>query len=449
MSAERRPESRDRVLALLNEWERGERFIDHLLEAEDLGASERALVRELAYGVVRQRRWLDHVLRSLCRHDPRGLPMALRNILRIGAYQLLFLDRVPQAVVVDAAVRQVHSRKGGKARAGFVNAVLRSIARGKVPEPPRGSAEALAIAHSHPDWLVHRWQKAFGVETTARLLAWHNQTPPVVFAPNPLRLAPDEDLSEELAAAGILTRPSRLLAGSLIAANATGLTELRAFHEGKFFVQDESAGLLMRAAPRGPGPAFDACAAPGGKTMGLAIAGRDEAPVWAMDRSATRIRRVQENAERLRLRSIRTLVGDGRRPPLAAPVAHLLLDLPCSGTGVVRRRPDLRWRLKPTDLEGLIGLQRKMIETLASYVAPGGTLVYSTCSIEWEENGGVVREFLSRHREYRALGPEDQRLSELHRRQGGRKKDPGTLLLPAIHGADGGYVAVLRRRGGS
>jgi 16S rRNA (cytosine967-C5)-methyltransferase len=437
------------VVRLLNAWERGDGFIDHLLDAElpRVAPGDRPLARELTYGVIRRRRWLDHVLRLRCRHDPRSLPVAVRNILRVGIYQLLYLDRVPHALIVDAAVRQVHDRRGGRRRAGFVNAVLRGLAREGPPQTPEGTPEALALAYSHPDWLVHRWRREFGERLTQCMLEWHNQIPPTVLAPNPLRLDSGEDLASLLMEEGIQTRPSRLVSGYLIAERIPRLTDLRAFREGRFFVQDESAGLLVRAASWERGPVLDLCAAPGGKAMAIAVRTGDASPLCALDRSPHRVRRIAENVQRLRLRSVHPLVGDARHLPFGASVPFVLVDAPCSGTGVLRRRPDLRWRLEPRDLPLLVRLQLSLLEAAATRVSFGGVLVYTTCSMETDENGGVIRTFLRKHREFSATPPEDDRLREMHRRRGGADKDPGVLIVPSVQQTDGGYVAVLRRKG--
>ncbi len=441
---------RDRALELLGAWERGEGFADQLLDAAqgEIEPGQRALVRELLYGTIRRRRGLDYVLRKVCHRDPRGLTPALRNILRIGAYQLLHLDRVPDALAVDAAVRQVHAREGGKKKAGFVNAVLRSIARSGPPPLPSAPFERLGIASSHPDWLVRRWVAEHGRRTASIMLEWHNQVPPTVLAPNPLRLDPGEDLAGTLAGEGVATRPAALLPGYLVADSMPGLTDLPSFRSGRFYVQDESAGLFTRAAERPPGPALDACAAPGGKAMGLAIAGGDGEAVVALDRSAARIGRLRQNRLRTGLSSIRPMLGDARRLPLAGSVSLVFLDAPCSGTGVLRRRPDLRWRLQPEQIEALVRLQNELLDALAERVVRGGTLVYSTCSIEPEENRGVVQAFLDRRPDFEAIDVHDARLHALHGERGGLGADPGALLLPAVYETDGGYAAVLRRKSG-
>ena len=423
--------------------------MDQLLDRAQtsIELADRALVREIVYGTVRRRRWLDFVLRRACHRDPKGLTPVMRNILRIATYQLLHLDRVPNAVAVDAAVRQVRSREGGKKKAGFVNAVLRSIAREGAPELPAAPIERFGIATSHPDWLVRRWFRLHGQAATRALLEWHNQVPPTVLAPNPARLDPGEDLATTLAAEGVATRPSSLVPGYLLADSVAGLTDLPSYRGGRFYVQDESAGLFTRAAERPEGPVLDTCAAPGGKAMGLAIAGADRSSVFAVDRSPRRIERIVQNRDLLGLQSIRPILGDARRLPIVERVSLVFLDAPCSGTGVLRRRPDLRWRLRPEKIEGLVRLQHELLDAAAERVAPGGHLVYSTCSIEPEENAGVIKAFLERHSEFRAVPPRDVRLAAIHDERGGLGSDPGALLLPGLYGTDGGYAAVLLSQG--
>lgn len=359
------------------------------------------LLTEIVLGVLRRRAALDHAIgrvastRSIDTIDPPVLAA-----LRIGAYSLLHLDRVPDFAAVDTAVTL--AREGGaKGAAGFVNGVLRAIARqGKdllPPVPVDGDVAALALFHSHPVWWTERVVARLGWERASTLIASNNEPAPPVLAPAVSHLA------ERLAAEGVATAPGRLVPDALrVVSGVPQATE--AFRQGAFWMQDEASQLVPRlfADPIGPRVA-DLCAAPGGKTMALARRLPPSGFVVAADRNVKRLGRLLRNLARVHLSGVQPVAIDllAERLALSGPFDDVLLDAPCSGTGTLRRHPEIRWRLRPSDVLQLAGRQEQMIQRAATLVRPGGRLVYSVCSIEPEEGPRVVETFLSGHPEFR------------------------------------------------
>jgi len=378
---------------------------------------------------LRRRTGLDERLEPLAARGWASVPPTLQNILRLGAYQLMALDRVPAHAAVSTSVAL--AREAGGARAGgFVNALLRRMTREGPRNRPRGMGPLdLAARHSHPEWLVRRWLERFGPEDTDRLLRWNNSRPALVI--QPARAAGDAIL-RRFATAGIRTAPAPWGAG--IAVSGSRPEQLPGFADGDFLVQDPAQALVVwyAAAPAGC-LIYDACAAPGGKTIGLARMGLR---VVAADVSRARVSRLRQNLERAGGREL-VVVADARRPPVL-DVDAVLLDAPCLGTGTFARHPDARWRVTPDALSALIQRQTELLASAASIVRPGGLLVYSTCSLEPEENEGQVDSFLAEHAEFERETPDDALPALL--------TSTGDLMtLPQRDRMDGAYAARLRR----
>lgn len=410
------------ALAVLRQVRAGHRFepaLDHALAG--LRGADRRLAHELAAGTLRARGTLDARLAPRAARGWDAVPGDLQDILRLGAYQLGGLERVPAHAAVSTSVALAREL-GGRKAAGFVNAVLRRVAGDGDP--------AGTPSDSHPGWLVARWTGRFGAAEAARLLAWNDRRPGLVLQP---AREPLDALEARLRGAGLA--PGHAPFGAGLTIGRARPESLPGFAEGAFVVQDPSQALVARFAAPGPGSlVYDACAAPGGKTVALGrVAGR----VIAGDRSWRRIQRLAENLAR---------AGSGREHPVLADAGHpplreadlVLLDAPCLGTGTLARRPDARWRIEAAMLEALTALQGRLLEGCAGVVRRGGLLVYATCSLEPEENEQQVERFLAEHPGFR------------------REPDPGAdpshltpagdlLLLPQRHGTDGAYAARLRR----
>ncbi|HKG92548.1 MAG TPA: transcription antitermination factor NusB, partial [Gemmatimonadaceae bacterium] len=363
-----------------------------------LDARDRRWTQELLWGMLRRRAWLDALLADRVRGGLARLDADLTDLLRLGAYQLLHMSSVPAYAAIAQSV-ELAKRRHGMGASGLVNAVLRRLDRDRaaavssgtplVPPTPQDPIDALALEHSHPRWIVARWVARWGEEETRRLLAANNTEAPVVVRPyNIVR----EQLEAMLEGAGVRVDDVPLLRDSIRLAAGVSLTELGAFRQGVLYVQDPAATLVTQfaAIPLGSTVA-DLCAAPGGKTLELS---RGAAAVLTADRSFARLQRTVSNVRRLEARNVHPLVADAREPAIE-PVDAVLVDAPCTGTGTFRRHPDARWRLKVSDLAVMGALQRSIIRSAARVVRPGGLLIYSTCSLEPEENDAQVESFLA------------------------------------------------------
>ncbi len=372
-------------------------FADVLL-ARKLGAlapPDRALATELVYGTLAWQGRLDHHLRQLVRGSLEKVEPPVRAALRLGLHQLLFLDRVPAYAAVDASVRL--ARRSGRGAAGLVNAVLRRAAReGRdalhLPDPAADPIERLAVEWSHPRWLVERLADQVELDELPALLAAHNRRGPIAVRVNPP--GQREALAAALAARGVPVHRARWAPDALVVERAAGrLRALDEFTTGRLSFQGEASQLVTRLLDVAPGArVLDACAAPGGKTTYVAALG---ARPMALDVHAAGVRRIRQEATRLRLTTIRTAVADARRPPLRGPFDAVLLDAPCSGLGTLRRHPELRWRRRPEDVARLAGLQGELLAGVAPLVRPGGVLVYAVCTWTRAETDDVVATFLA------------------------------------------------------
>ena len=414
-------------------------LLDIAFEARAAGLDprDRRWAHELAYGVLRRRSWLDAMLTERVRGGLARLDPDLTDLLRAGAYQLLQMRSVPPYAAIAQTVELAKTRHGLGA-SKLVNAVLRrldrereDLGRAASPDP----VEALVFTYSHPRWLIQRWIARYGMDETMALLAANNAEPSTYIRPyNVVR----EQLEASLEADGVQTGDTPLVRDSVKLPPGTALTNLSAFHQGQFFVQDPAATLVTQYAAIAPHSLVaDLCAAPGGKALELS---RDAARVVAADRSRIRLSRLAENVKRLDATGIELVVMDARSPALKQ-VDAVLLDAPCSGTGTFRRHPDARWRLRSADIAVLASAQRSLLDAAASLVKPGGLLVYSTCSLEPEENDQPVDLFLSTHQQFSLEPPTDGTVPAAVL-DGGRLR-----VLPQRHGADGAFAVRLRRAG--
>jgi 16S rRNA (cytosine967-C5)-methyltransferase len=393
---------------------------------------DRRLVHEMVAGVLRRQDMLDARLAPLVTREWTKVPSRLKDLLRLGAYQLIALDRVPRHAAVDTSVSLAREEGGAKA-AGFVNAVLRRVGGEGAPPPAEAGSGApgLAELHSHPSWLVKRWLARFGPDETRRLLEWNDRKPRLVLQP---ARQSQEQLERRWREAGIEVQPAPFGAG--LVTDRRRPDELPGYAEGAFLVQDPAQALLVWYADLPPGVTlYDAAASPGGKTIAL---GREVGLAVAGDVNPRRVRRLAQNLRRAGSGREHPVVADAGRPPLR-PVAAVLLDAPCLGTGTFARHPDARSRVSPEALERLRATQARLLDGTSEVVAPGGLLTYSTCSLEPEENEQQVAQFLARHPEFRRE-PNDTFPSALMSEEGDLR------ILPQRHEMDGAYAARLRRR---
>lgn len=427
-------EGRRVALSALEMVRKGE-FADRALArwGDRLDSRDHAWVQELLYGTLRLRGRLDFVLAAFARSGLDSLEPGVLDILRLGAYQILEMGGVPAYAAVSQMVELAKESGVGRA-SGLVNGVLQTVRRDgrEVAFPaletdPRGH---LSTWGSHPVWLIDRWLARWGVDETLRLVEINNRRPDLYLRPvDPTAAA---GVLEE---AGISVEPVAGFPDSLRLRDAADLA--RTLSLAPSVVQDPAAAMVGRYAAVPPGSlVVDLTAAPGGKTVGLAA---DGAQVVASDLSLGRMRRVRSNVERAGLDDrVAMVVADGRFPPFRTADA-VLLDAPCTGTGTLRRHPDARWRVGPNDLLALARLQRELLDAAAMIVREGGLLVYSTCSIEPEENRRQVEDFLRNHAEFELVPPLPD-IDEV------MMEDGFLNLLPQRLGVDGAFAARLVRK---
>jgi 16S rRNA (cytosine967-C5)-methyltransferase len=432
-------DSRTVAAEVLSDIRRGD-LLDHAFDrrAAGLDSRDRRWTQELVYGMLRHRGAIDVVLGNRARGGLARLDADVVDLLRLGAYQLLHMGSVPAYAGIAQTVEQV-KRRHGIGASKLANAVLRRVDRerdklaGEIDRPAGDPVDALAARHSHPRWLVARWIARWGEAETVRLLEANNTEAPLVVRPYGVV---SEQLEAMLESSGIQVEEAPWVSDSLQLRGHVSLMELGAFRQGAFFVQDPAATLVTRYAAVPPGGVVaDLCAAPGGKAIELSRTARI---VLACDRSEARMTRVRENLQRLDVRNVSLVVSDARESAIAQADA-VLIDAPCTGTGTFRRHPDARWRLRISDLAVSASMQRTIVRDAARLVKPGGLLVYSTCSLETEENDAQVEQFLREHQDFVLEPPPAGTVPPA-------VLDAGRLrVLPQRHAVDGAFAARLRR----
>jgi 16S rRNA (cytosine967-C5)-methyltransferase len=408
--------AREVALDLLEQWPRSRRMADELLAEVTLSGAERALATELFYGCLRQKLALEFLVSKCAVKAPRGV---VANILKLGLYQLFFLKTAPHAAVNETVA--LAKRRASAAEARFVNAVLR-----------RADFGALAAAEpwvrlSHPHWLWERWVARWGREAAEQLCEWNNQPPPVYVRLNTLRANSGTGVPPVLEPVDLNGRDARSTVYRVLDASTFFSSE--AWKQGCFYVQDPSTLMAVDMLDPQPGESvLDLCAAPGGKTTYIAQKMQNRGRIIAADASASRLKLVGENCRRLGVTIVATLACEGTRAERCLrgeQFDRVLVDAPCSNTGVMRRRPDLRWRIEEAETGRLAATQEKLLAAASRFMRSGGTLVYSTCSLETEENERVAERFRDFHPEF-AL-------------------EATRSLFPPRDGRDGAFVARFRR----
>ena len=439
-------EARTTAFDILLRVERQDAYASELLHSarlEPLGASDRSLTTELVMGVLRWRSRLDEMIagasaRSLVKVDAEVL-----NALRLGVYQLRFLSRIPAHAAINESVELV-KRAHKRSAAPFANAVLRKIAASEAAAPATkftgDSAALLARESAHPEWLVERWIADYGLRAAQAICSYDQRIPNTA-----IRLD-DAAVESELQAEGVELAPGALLAGARIVTGGE-VTRTRAFQEGRVFIQDEASQLV--AALVGSGRRLlDCCAAPGGKTAALA-ARNPTAEIIAAELHAHRAELLRK---RVRAANVQVILADALKLPTSGQFDRVLADVPCSGTGTLARNPEIKWRLRPDDLADLHQRQVAILRAALRQLAPGGRAVYSTCSLEREENEAVVEEVLRDEPEYELSDGRDK----LERLRAGGELVLGNIdsllrgkflrTVPGVQPCDGFFAAVIRRR---
>lgn len=411
------------------------------IREQELDRRDAALCARLCYGVQQNKLLLDWRLARVCSMKLEKLEARVLCDLRVAAYQLLFLDRIPASAAVNEAVELAKRHSRNPRAAGMVNGVLRSLLReGKtveITEPDK--VKRLSIQYSHPQWLVEEFIALLGQESAQALLEEDNRQPPTMAQVNTLKTTA-EKLTDELREAGVEVEPHPWLAGCLLLMGTGDLERLAPFQRGEFYVQDAASRLAVLAAGPAPGQrVLDCCAAPGGKSFAAAIAMENQGELISCDIHPHKIKLLEAGRDRLGLSMIAPALQNAaqRREDWAEGFDMVFTDVPCSGLGIIRKKPDIRYK-DPKPLRSLPRVQREILDNCAQYVRPGGVLLYSTCTVLPRENGDVVDGFLSCHPEFALESFELPHLGV----------QPGRITFwPHIHGTDGFFAAKLRKKG--
>lgn len=397
-----------------------------------LDRRDAALASRLCYGVLQNRMLLDDYIRQCLHGSIQNLQPIVLDILRLGMYQLRFMDRIPVSAAVNEAVEQGKKYANPRA-AGLINGVLRRAARETLTVPAD-----LSLRYSHPQPLVELLRDSVGSAELEPLLASHNEAPKTVIQVNPL-VSCSEEVERTFQAAGILLEPHPWLEGAYFVSGAGSIDSMPLFQRGAFWVQDPAARLAVLAAQVQPGMrVLDGCAAPGGKSFAAAMAMENRGSVISCDIHPHKIELLRKGAERLGIRILEPTLQDATAfvPAWEQSMDVVLADVPCSGLGVIRKKPDIRYKALPP-LERLPEIQQNILKNLSRYVKPGGVLLYSTCTVLKRENEAVVQQFLEDHAGFYA--------EPFPVPQGLDGENQGMLTLyPHLHGTDGFFISKLR-----
>lgn len=407
-----------------------------------LDSRDAALATKLCFGVLQNRMLCDFYIQKFSTVPLERIENRVLNALRLGVYQMAFLTKVPPSAAVNESVELARKHSKNPRSPGLVNGILRAVARNADRLPvieDKDPAVYLSIRYSHPLWLVRTFLSMLGTEETERLLAADNGEPPTVAQVNTVKATLEEVLAS-LTGEGAGAAPHPWLPDCLTITGGGDLERLTAFREGKLYIQDAAAKLAVLAGDPQPGmKVLDACAAPGGKSFGTAIAMGDRGEVVSCDIHPHKKKLIDTGAERLGLTCIRSAVLDAKIPreELRGAFDLVIADVPCSGLGIIRKKPDIRFK-DPQPLEGLPKVQEAILDNVSYYVKPGGVLLYCTCTLLDRENGAVVEHFLENH-------PDHQLEPFTLPGPAGTVEDGRLTLWPHVHGTDGFYIAKLRK----
>jgi 16S rRNA (cytosine967-C5)-methyltransferase len=417
-------------------------LLNHVIKEHQLPPKDTALLTELTYGTIQRQYTLDYFLAPFLK-KPKKLQSWVRQLLRLSLYQMVFLDKIPDRAVIHEAV-EIAKRKGHRGIAGLVNGILRSVQREGVPSLDQISdpIERISIETSHPIWLVKRWVEQFGLERTKQMCEENLIAPVQTVRTNTVQLS-REQLLDQLTNDGWNVQPSPIVPEGIRSLRGN-LAHSQAFNEGLLTVQDESSMLVAHALKLTPGmKVLDCCAAPGGKTTHIAEMMDNEGEVWALDLHEHKVKLIEEQRNRLKLTIIHTKCIDSRKAGdyfANETFDRVLVDAPCSGLGVLRRKPDIKYSKNEEDVQALKSVQQSILHAVAPLVKQGGILVYSTCTVDRDENDRVIEQFLQQHPEFMpeplSLPEPVQPLVNGHQVQ----------VFPQDFGSDGFYIACLRKK---
>lgn len=423
-------------------------LLNDMIEKSNLSEKDIPLLTQLVYGVTQRLNSLDFYLAPFIKKKKQGMQDWVLMLLRISLYQKIYLDKIPDHAIINEAV-VIAKRRGHRGIANFVNAVLRNIQRTGLPEIDdiKDPVKRISIKESHPEWLVERWIQSYGEAVTQQICRANNKPPYVTARVNRLKID-RESLIEKLEDEGVIAEPGRLSRDALIIKKGI-LPKTKAFKEGYVTIQDESSMLVAEAvSPKAGMTILDACAGPGGKVTHLAEKSANQGEIIALDLHKHKIKLIDDQAKRLGITMITTKVLDARKSGeqfKEQSFDRILVDAPCTGFGVIRRKPDIKWSKSAKDIEAISQIQSDILETMAALVKKGGRLVYSTCTIGKEENQHIVQKFLKSHPNYEIDVSYHSRMSE-EVVENCLLPDGTLQVLPHHFHTDGFYIAVLVKK---
>lgn len=418
------------------------------LESNTLKDVDRAFVTDLVYGTIKWKLTIDYIISKFSSTKLKKISPWILNLLRLGVYQILYMDRIPESAACNESVK-LSKKYGHAASSGFVNGVLRNIARKKdsisYPDKQKDPVLYLSVRYSHPDWLVNEWINNFGVEFTESLLISNNEVPDFTIRVNTLKTT-KEELISNFRKSGLEASEGRAVDEALVLKNPGSFLKLDVYKAGHFQVQDESSMLSSKILDPKPGElVIDVCSAPGGKTTHMAQLMNNKGSIIARDIHEHKINLIDEASERLGISIVKAQVYDALMvdESLVEKADRVLVDAPCTGYGIIRKKPDIKWSRTMSDLKEITELQLKILSAASKYVKPGGFIVYSTCTIGKEENRDLVERFLTDNKEFDFYGFTEL-LPEVLREYSGN----GYIeIYPNINKIDGFFIAKMRKRG--
>jgi len=437
--------ARSIAVKILNRIDRTDAYLDKILDNEmkhsGLKGADKALLFEIVHGVIRQRLKIDYILNSFYKGQFSKCVINIKNALRVALYQIIYLDKVPDYASVNEAVEFIKKVQGRKP-ADLINAILRNIIRNKealrYPDPDEDLIAFLSIYYSHPVWMVKRWLSRYGREATESLMTANNERPAISIRVNTLKISV-EDFYQMLEKVDLKYIKGKLLPDYLKLKNMSNITDWEYFNKGYFNIQDESAGIACRLLEVKPNMrVLDLCAAPGGKSVYLATLMNNEGEIVAVDKFGSRLKRLSGNLARLGVTNVKVVEADALSYE-DEPFDRVLLDAPCSGLGTLSKKPDIKWKRNLTELRNLTKLQYELLVKAASMLKAGGSLVYSTCTIEPEENQEIVKKFVNNNPNYIFNKGNGCFAEDL------RNKDGFIQTMPNIHQLDGAFSCRIDR----
>ncbi|QQY80786.1 NusB antitermination factor [Keratinibaculum paraultunense] len=410
----------------------------------EISIKDENLIREIVYGVVENRLYIDYIISKASKIKLKKIHPTILEILRIGVYQMIFMDKIPDSAAVNEAVN-LSKKHGHKGVSGFINGVLRNIARNKerfkqIDE--KDNLNYLSIKYSYPKWMLKRWIDDYGYDFVEELCNVNNSKPLLNIRVNTLKINRNE-LLNRLKNYGYIVYETKYAKDGIVIENPTRITETEEFKQGFFIIQDESSMLVAQIAnPKKQSNVLDLCSAPGGKATHMAQIMENQGYIKCWDIYEHKLNLINKNSYRLGINIIDTEIHDATKLDnrLIGQMDYCIADVPCSGLGIIRRRPEIKWNRKEEDINKLKEIQFKILDNAKQYVKPGGIIIYSTCTISKDENEKVIGRFLNENDDFKLLSFENLICDKRHMEE---SKNGYIQLFPHIHGTDGFFIAKI------